>query len=73
MDSIIAQIQALAQNTDEAGRLNIIQSLKRVKNELQSPKDTLMELVVPVCGNILRTRVHSRLTVVGTNECDAPD
>ncbi|KAJ6138196.1 O-methyltransferase family 2 [Penicillium samsonianum] len=47
MDSIIAQIQAMAQNTDEAGRLNIIQSLKRVKIELQSPTDTFMELAVP--------------------------
>ncbi|CAI7653261.1 unnamed protein product [Penicillium glandicola] len=47
MDSIIAQIQALAQNADEAGRLDIIQSLKRVRIELQSPKDTVMELAVP--------------------------
>ncbi|KAJ5185135.1 O-methyltransferase family 2 [Penicillium cf. griseofulvum] len=53
MDSIIAQIQALAENTDEAGRLNIIQSLKRVKNELQSPKDTLMELAVPGLTNAM--------------------
>ncbi|CAG8888306.1 unnamed protein product [Penicillium egyptiacum] len=47
MDAIIAQIQALAQDTDEAGRLNIIQSLQRVKVELQSPQDTFMELAVP--------------------------
>lgn len=57
MDSIIAQIKAIAQNTDEAGRLNIIQSLKRVKVELQSPQDTFLELAVPVGGHILQPGV----------------
>ncbi|KAF9248729.1 hypothetical protein DTO013E5_1479 [Penicillium roqueforti] len=47
MDSIIAQIRALAQTTDEAGRLDMIQSLTRLKIELQSPKDVIMELAVP--------------------------
>ncbi|KAJ6187511.1 hypothetical protein N7519_002419 [Penicillium mononematosum] len=47
MDAIIAQIQALAQDTDEAGRLNIIQSLQRAKIDIQSPLDTFMELAVP--------------------------
>lgn len=53
MDSIVAQIQAIAQNTDEAGRLSIIRALKQVKVELQSPHDTFLELAVPVCGRLL--------------------
>ncbi|KAJ5514342.1 O-methyltransferase family 2 [Penicillium fimorum] len=53
MDSIIAQIQAIAQNTNEAGRLDIIQSLKQVKNELQSPKDAIMELGIPGLTNAM--------------------
>lgn len=53
MDSIVAQIQAIAQNTDEAGRLNIIRALKQVKVELQSPHDTFLELAVPVRGHLL--------------------
>ncbi|CAI7613307.1 unnamed protein product [Penicillium discolor] len=56
MDSIVAQIQAIAQNTDEAGRLNIIRALKQVKVELQSPRDTLLELAVPgLTSAMLRT------------------
>ncbi|KAJ5236461.1 hypothetical protein N7489_006552 [Penicillium chrysogenum] len=47
MDAIISQIQALAQDTDEAGRLNIIQSLQIAKIDIQSPQDTFMELAVP--------------------------
>ena len=54
MDSIIAQIRALAQNTDEAGRLDMIQSLARLKIELQSPKDIIMELAVPVGGHTMQ-------------------
>lgn len=54
MDSIVAQIQAIAQNTDEAGRLNIIRALKQVKVELQSPRDTLLELAVPVRRYLLQ-------------------
>ncbi|OQE46328.1 hypothetical protein PENCOP_c001G00779 [Penicillium coprophilum] len=53
MDSIIAQIQAIAQNTDEGGRLKIIQSLKRVQNELQSPQDIFIELAVPGLTNAM--------------------
>ncbi|CAI7626596.1 hypothetical protein PCG10_005652 [Penicillium crustosum] len=56
MDSIVAQIQAIAQNTDEAGRLNIIRALKQVKVELQSPHDTFLELAVPgLTSAMLRT------------------
>ncbi|CAI7676504.1 unnamed protein product [Penicillium palitans] len=56
MDSIVAQIQAIAQNTDEAGRLNIIRALKQVKVELQSPHDTFLELAVPALTSaMLRT------------------
>lgn len=54
MDSIIAQIRALAQTTDEAGRLDMIQSLTRLKIELQSPKDVIMELAVPVGGHTMQ-------------------
>lgn len=54
MDSIVAQIQAIAQNTDEAGRLNIIRALKQVKVEIQSPRDTLLELAVPVRHYLLQ-------------------
>ena len=57
MDAIIAQIHSLAQDTDEAGRLNIIQSLQKVKIEIQSPQDTFMELAVPVGGHIVRPEV----------------
>ncbi|KGO45702.1 Winged helix-turn-helix transcription repressor DNA-binding [Penicillium expansum] len=71
MDSIIAQIQAIAQNTDEAGRLNIIQSLKRVKVELQSPQDTFLELAVPgLTSAILRISADLGLlrSLAGTNQ-----
>ncbi|KAJ9484181.1 hypothetical protein VN97_g9208 [Penicillium thymicola] len=56
MDSIVAQIHAMAQNTDEAGRLNIVRALKQVKVELQSPHDTLLESAVPgLTSAMLRT------------------
>jgi demethylsterigmatocystin 6-O-methyltransferase len=57
MDAIITQIQALARDTDEAGRLNIIQSLQRAKIDIQSPQDTFMELAVPVGDHILQLGV----------------
>lgn len=57
MDAIIVQIQALAQDTDEAGRLSIIQSLQRAKIEIQSPQDTFIELAVPVGEHILQSGV----------------
>jgi hypothetical protein len=59
MDSIVAQIQAIAQNTDEAGRLNIIRALKQVKVDLQSSHDTFLELAVPVRGHLLQLGVAS--------------
>lgn len=57
MDSIVAQIHAMAQKTDEAGRLNIIRALKQVKVELQSPHDTLLECAVPVRGHLIHLGV----------------
>ncbi|KAJ5960189.1 O-methyltransferase family 2 [Penicillium vulpinum] len=65
MDPIIAQIQAIAQNSDEAGRLNIIQSLRRVRIELQSPKDTFMELAVPGLTNAM-LRISADLGILRT-------
>ncbi|KAJ5885429.1 Winged helix-turn-helix transcription repressor DNA-binding [Penicillium taxi] len=44
MDPIIAQIQGLAKNSDEIGRLNIVKTLQRLQVEIQSPKDTLFGL-----------------------------
>ncbi|CAG8050321.1 unnamed protein product [Penicillium salamii] len=44
MDTIVTQIHALAKAADEAGRLNIIKALRQVQVELQSPKDSLMEI-----------------------------
>lgn len=58
MDAIISQIQALAQDTDEAGRLNIIQSLQIAKIDIQSPQDTFMELAVPVGDHIPQSWVN---------------
>jgi demethylsterigmatocystin 6-O-methyltransferase len=49
MDSIVAQIKALADSSDEAGRLEIIKTIRQVKNELQTPKDILMEHAGLVC------------------------
>ncbi|KAJ5748752.1 uncharacterized protein N7511_010448 [Penicillium nucicola] len=45
MDSIVAQIKALADTANEAGRLEIIKTLQQVKVDLQTPKDVLFELV----------------------------
>ncbi|CAG7930130.1 unnamed protein product [Penicillium olsonii] len=45
MDPIVAQIHALAKVADEESRLNIIKELRQVQVELQSPKDSLMEIV----------------------------
>ncbi|KAJ5347653.1 Winged helix-turn-helix transcription repressor DNA-binding [Penicillium brevicompactum] len=44
MDPIVAQVRALAEAADEEGRLNIIKTLRQVQAELQSPKDSLMEI-----------------------------
>lgn len=49
MDTIVTQIHALAKAADEAGRLNIIKALRQVQVELQSPKDSLMEIAGSVC------------------------
>jgi demethylsterigmatocystin 6-O-methyltransferase len=57
MDPIIAQIQALAKTADEAGQLNIIKMLRQVQFELQSPKDSLMEIAGSVSAG--HPPVHS--------------
>jgi hypothetical protein len=44
MDSIIAQIQALAKTSDDAGHLEIKKALADVQLELQGPKDLLYNL-----------------------------
>ncbi|KAJ5175128.1 S-adenosyl-L-methionine-dependent methyltransferase [Penicillium canariense] len=44
MDSIVAQIHALAETSDEVGRLEIQKGLRDVQMEIQSPKDLLMSL-----------------------------
>ena len=50
MDSIIAQIQALAQSTDDAGRLNIEKALRKAQIEIKSPADLVMEFGNSVSG-----------------------
>lgn len=44
MNSIVAQIRTLAENTDEVGRLEIRKALRGIQLEIQTPKDVLMEL-----------------------------
>jgi hypothetical protein len=44
MDSIIAQIRALAKTSDEAGHLAIQKALNDVQLELQGPNDLLYSL-----------------------------
>ncbi|KAJ5094248.1 hypothetical protein N7456_010109 [Penicillium angulare] len=44
MDAINAQIRTLAQSTDDAGRLDIEIALRKIRMEIQTPQDTLMEL-----------------------------
>lgn len=51
MDSIIAQIHALAESTDEVGRLDIQVALRKSLSELQGPKDVVIDLVNSVCGH----------------------
>ncbi|KAJ5774108.1 hypothetical protein N7457_009004 [Penicillium paradoxum] len=44
MEAILAQIRSLALNADEASRLKMVKSLRQMQVELQTPKDSLMEL-----------------------------
>jgi demethylsterigmatocystin 6-O-methyltransferase len=69
MDSIVAQIKALADTADEAGRLEIIKTLQQVKVDLQTSKDVLMEIAGLVY--YLSLLYLSVLTVTGWyNQCD---
>ncbi|PHH84903.1 hypothetical protein CDD83_1195 [Cordyceps sp. RAO-2017] len=45
METALAPIRALAQTADAAGRLALLRALRQVQTELQSPTDTLMEIV----------------------------
>jgi hypothetical protein len=44
MDPIIAQIRALARTSDEVGRLELQQALRKVQMEIQTSKDFLYNL-----------------------------
>lgn len=50
MDAVVAQIRNLAQNADEAGRLDILETLQHVQSELQGPTDFMIGLASSVCG-----------------------
>jgi hypothetical protein len=41
MDNIIAQVQLLAKTADEAGRKKLIDSLKSLQYDIETPYDTL--------------------------------
>jgi demethylsterigmatocystin 6-O-methyltransferase len=41
MDNIIAQVQLLAKTTNEAGRKKLIDSLKSLQYDIETPYDTL--------------------------------
>jgi demethylsterigmatocystin 6-O-methyltransferase len=49
MDSIVAQIHALAESADEVGRLDIQVALRKYLSDLQSPKDVVIDLTNSVC------------------------
>lgn len=51
MDSIVAQIHALAESADEGDRLKIQIALRKALSELQSPKDVVIDLINSVCGH----------------------
>lgn len=51
MDSIVAQIHALAKSADEGDRLKIQIALRKALSELQSPKDVVIDLTNSVCGH----------------------
>ena len=44
MDSVIAQVQHLASNTDKAERMKIIDELRELSYSLESPEDTLSRI-----------------------------
>ncbi|OBT64987.1 hypothetical protein VE03_05648 [Pseudogymnoascus sp. 23342-1-I1] len=44
MDSIISQIQTLANNADEAGRNDILRTLRDLQYQLETPKDLFLKL-----------------------------
>jgi hypothetical protein len=44
MDSIIAQVQTLAAKSDEEGRNKILNSLRDVQNEIETPMDAFFKI-----------------------------
>ncbi|KAL5347912.1 hypothetical protein ACLOAV_007323 [Pseudogymnoascus australis] len=44
MDSIISQVQALADNADEAGRNDILRALRDLQQQVETPKDLFLKL-----------------------------
>lgn len=42
MDAIITQVQALATEADEAGRMEILKALRDLQYRVETPKDTFM-------------------------------
>lgn len=48
MDAIVSQIYALAEATDDGGRLLINNALRQVEDNIQNPKHIIRELVAAV-------------------------
>lgn len=49
MDSIITQIEALAAQADEAGRIKLLLSLRDLQLRVETSKDTFMRFYNAVC------------------------
>lgn len=44
MDSIVSQIQTLADNADEVGRNDILRTLRDLQYQLETPKDLFLKI-----------------------------
>jgi len=44
MDSVVAQVQSLAEKTDESGRNKLLNALRDLQYELETPKDAFMRI-----------------------------
>lgn len=44
MDSIVSQVQTLADRADEAGRNDILRTLRDLQHQLETPKDLFLKL-----------------------------
>ena len=56
MDAIVAQVQALANNADEAGRLKLVDGLRDLSYSIESPRDSMHRLMYTVRPCIARGR-----------------